>query len=85
MLLPDLRTREAKAAQRYMEHKGYGHLRPMGVIPIENDRCWYYYYDLPEGILELEVVADPDWRCTVSSFQLESAHSDLRPGLALAS
>lgn len=57
-LKPDLRTREAKSAQEYMEHKGYGHLKPIGVIPIEDDSCWYFYYQLPDHLLELEVSTD---------------------------
>jgi hypothetical protein len=56
----DLRTREAKSAQEYMAKKGYEEIRPLGVIQVENDDCWYFYYRLPEGVLELEVVLDRD-------------------------
>lgn len=53
---PDLRTRQGKAAQAYMERKGYKDLRPHDVLKIEGVPCWYFYYRLPEGgLLELEV------------------------------
>ena len=57
---PDLRTREAKAAQEFMSRKGYPQIRPVGVVGIPDDSCWYFYYRLPEGVLELEVIGDPD-------------------------
>lgn len=55
----DLRTKEAKSAQEFMSKKGYPHIRPLGVIPVPADEnpCWYFYYRLPEGVLELEVEA----------------------------
>ena len=59
---PDLRTREAKAAQDYMAKKGYPQIRPHGVITLPGENCWYFYYQLPEGLLELEVESDPDGR-----------------------
>jgi hypothetical protein len=68
---PDLRTREARAAQAYMKRKGYPDARPYSVIPIEGQPCWYFYYQLPEGRLELEVSDDDGvWRWIVSSFQM---------------
>lgn len=71
LYLPDLRTREAKAAQTYMCHKGYPDIRPTSVIRIEDDDCWYFYYLLPEGILELEVCSvDRQWTCKVTAFQM---------------
>jgi len=54
----DLRTRESKAAQEYMSKKGYEEIRPLGVASVEDDECFYYYYEVPEGILELEVAYD---------------------------
>lgn len=65
---PDLRTRHAKAAQAYLKRKGYDDPRPHGVIPIEDDQCWYFYYELPDGNLELEVAFDGDWKFRASSF-----------------
>lgn len=41
-----------------MAKKGYEQIRPLGVISVENDACWYFYYRLPEGVLELEVILD---------------------------
>lgn len=62
----DLRTRHAKVAQEYMAYKGYPTIRPLGMKAIEDDNCWYYYYRMPEGLLELEVFLDlnmdPDTR-----------------------
>jgi len=29
---------------------------------VEDDECWYFYYLLPEGLLELEVYQEPDGR-----------------------
>lgn len=44
-----------------MSRKGYEGLRPLGVLPVDGDPCWYFYYYLPEGsLLELEVSLDPD-------------------------
>lgn len=54
----DMRTRHAKTAQEYMSYKGYPDIRPLGVTQVEEDECWYYYYNLPEGLLELEVFQD---------------------------
>jgi hypothetical protein len=53
----DMRTRHAKVAQRFVTVKGFGDVKALGHIP--GDDCWYYYYDLPDGILELEVCHDP--------------------------
>jgi hypothetical protein len=58
----DLRTKEAKAAQDFMWKKGYPEIRPLGVVQVESQPCWYYYYELPEGVLELEVSEEPDCR-----------------------
>lgn len=58
--IADLRTREARAAQEYMNKKGYEEIRPLGVIQVEGDDCWYFYYRLPEGVLELEVIWEKD-------------------------
>lgn len=56
----DLRTRHGKTAQEFMAVKGYPNIRPVGVQAVEEQECWYYYYELPEGLLELEVYWDPD-------------------------
>lgn len=68
---PDMRTREARAAQQYMQRKGYGDVKPYGVIPVEDQNVWYYYYNLPEGTLELEVCQlNGEWRWHVTAFQM---------------
>lgn len=70
MARPDLRTRQAKAAQAYIRHKGYGDVLPENAIQIEGDTCWYFYYDLPDGYLELEVAwENGDWKYTVTAFE----------------
>ena len=74
---PDLRTREAKAAQDYMKHKGYRDIRPLGYIPIEGDECSYFYYEVPEGLIELEVAWDEAARKylrKVASFITDETH-----------
>lgn len=54
----DLRTKEAKIAQDFMLKKGYPEIRPFGVIQVEDAPCWYFYYRLPEGVLELEIESE---------------------------
>lgn len=59
------------AARLYMNHKGYPDARPHEVDKLEDEPCWYFYYELPDGDLELEVLWDKsqeDWVCTVTSF-----------------
>lgn len=72
---PDLRTRETKSAQEYMAHKGYPELKPRAVIPVEGDECWYFYYQLPNHLLELEVTPDNlgGYRRTVTAL-VQDAH-----------
>lgn len=78
MARPDLRTRQAKAAQAYIRHKGYPEALPNDVIDIEGDLCWYFYYDLPDGCLELEVAwENSDWKYTVTTF---IEHADPKVG-----
>jgi hypothetical protein len=58
LIPPDLRRRDAKVASEFMRIKGYARIRPLGYLVIsesDEDDCWYYYYELPEGVLELEV------------------------------
>lgn len=51
-----------------MKRKGYTDVRPKWVVPIEGQECWYFFYELEEGNLELEVRHDDDWRFRVTSF-----------------
>lgn len=41
-----------------MTKKGYADIRPVGVTSVEDDTCWYYYYAVPQGIIELEVIQE---------------------------
>lgn len=67
---PDTGTRQAKAAQEFMRHKGYGNVRPYMAEQVDQESCWYFYYHLPEGVLELEVELgeDGDWHWLVTAF-----------------
>lgn len=55
---PDLRTKHGRVASLYMSRKGYRGLRPVGYIPV-GDGASYFYYRLPEGLLELEISESP--------------------------
>lgn len=67
--MPDgLRPHEQVAAQ-FMAHKGYGDIQPHSVEKLDNETCWYFYYQFPEGDLELEVYWDGhEWDVLVSTF-----------------
>lgn len=67
----DLSTPQGRVAQDFMRHKGLGHFAPHDVDKIEDQPCWYFYYDLPDGHLELEVYyddVDMEWECSVTTF-----------------
>lgn len=56
-----------RVAQRFMQTKGYGDSLPIGVY-IDGELL-YYYYRLPEGILEIELVPEEGrWHRRVSDF-----------------
>jgi hypothetical protein len=58
-------------AQYYMRHKGYPDVRPFRIEKLRETPCWYFYYDLPEGELELEVFWNStDWEAMVTCFSL---------------
>ena len=64
-------TPQDKVARLFMEHKGYPDIRPYEVEKVDDDACWYFYYDLPEGRVELEVYYDftlGRWECTTTGF-----------------
>jgi len=64
-------TPQARVAQVFMDHKGLGRLEPVTVEKVEGEPCWYFYYQLPEGKLELEVAwANGEWQTTVTDFSL---------------
>lgn len=61
-------------ARYYMTHKGYPDLEPAAVTKLEGQDCWYFYYRLPDGQLELEVLYDhdqKDWVTAVTAFSAE--------------
>lgn len=69
--LEDSETPQARVAQLFMEHKGLGSVQPYTFEKVEGEPTWYYYYDLPEGKLELEVAWDGGaWDTVVTSFTL---------------
>lgn len=60
------------AARLYMEAKGYLDARPFEQEKLEDQPCWYFYYDVPgEGEIELEIFFDRqlgEWSTTVTNF-----------------
>jgi len=70
-LVTQVEAPQDTAARLFMDHKGYPDARPFEVDKLEDQLCWYFYYELPEGVLELEVWWNErvqDWVCTVTSF-----------------
>lgn len=68
----DLTTPQAVVAQLFMAHKGLD-LEPYDMEKLDGQPCWYFYYELPEGDLELEVYYDHEtreWDTTVTTFTL---------------
>jgi len=60
-----------QAALQYMTHKGYPSIEPFDVDALDDQPCWYFYYELPEGTLELEVYWNGrEWETTVTTFTL---------------
>lgn len=66
-------TPQGRVAQHFMDRKGLGELRPYNLEKLDNEPCWYFYYELPEGHLELEVSWAPNagWDTQVTSFTVE--------------
>lgn len=63
---PDLKSPESQAAVAFMEHKGY-RATPLGLVVEEE--AWYFYFEVPEGLIELEVeFEDEQWWCQVVTF-----------------
>lgn len=59
------------AAEQFMAHKGLPHARPFDVEKVDDEPCWYFYYELPEGVLELEVYWNGDeWETIVYTFNV---------------
>lgn len=58
-------TPEVEAARKYMAHKGYPDIDPLQVDRVEGEHCWYFLYQMPEGMLELEVdFVNGNWNFT---------------------
>lgn len=67
-------------ARDFMTRKGYPDLEPFDVSKLDGQACWYFYYRLPQGVLELEVFydsSDKEWQTTVTAFPT-SARSEVR-------
>jgi hypothetical protein len=71
----DLTTPQAMIAQHYMRETKGIRATPFDVEQLEGQPCWYFYYALPQGVLELEVFFDEgrdDWNVTVTSFPVSA-------------
>lgn len=56
-----------RVAERFMRTKGYGDRTPIGVYV--DGQMLYYYYRLPEGVLEIELMpVEGRWHRRVSDF-----------------
>lgn len=67
----DLRTPQAQIAQHYMRVTKGLRVEPHAVEALDDQPCWYFYYNLPRGELELEVFFNEDkddWEVTVTCF-----------------
>lgn len=78
MIPPDPHASQTRAAMAFMAHKGYPGQAPLGVEVVEGaDPSWYFYFEVPEGLIELEVEHDGDeWWCSVVGFQLYDDHPE---------
>lgn len=68
---PDESSPQYEAAALFMAHKGLPQARPYDVDKLEDIPCWYFYYELDDGLLELEVFWDRTgerWETTVTAF-----------------
>lgn len=65
----DLTTPQAQVAQFFMcDTKGLD-IRPHAVEKVDDQPCWYFYYDVDGNELELEVFFDAkldDWTTVVT-------------------
>lgn len=69
---PDVRELPQQTVARlFMERKGYMDARAKDVEKLDDSPCWYFFYELPDGDLELEVFFDAErstWECMVTTF-----------------
>lgn len=72
--VPDLSAPETQIAQEFMARKGYPDIKPFAVEEVHaTSALYYFYYQLPEGQLELEVSWDPKtgtWDTLVTAFSV---------------
>lgn len=62
---------EMQVATDFMAHKGYPNIAPVDYDKLDNQPCWYFVYELPEGTLELEVSWNgEEWDTRVTTFRL---------------
>lgn len=67
----DLSSPQARIAQHFMRETKGIHVEPHEVDKLDDQPCWYFYYTLPQGELELEVSYDADeddWTVIVTAF-----------------
>jgi len=65
----DGRSQAESVAEWYMRHKGYLDVVPNACEKIPDLPCWYFYYELPDGRLELEVFwSGTEWQTCVTTF-----------------
>lgn len=74
MRTPQPTARYTILANKYMKYKGYDN-EPVHYIKIEDSAVYYLYYDIPEGLLELEVDVDSE-SVRVTSFEI-GTHADV--------
>lgn len=66
-------TPQGQVAQNYMIRKGYRGYYPIDIQELDGVPCWYFLYQLDEGLLELEVFWNDkkqEWETMVTSFTL---------------
>lgn len=61
-MAPSIEDNACAQADWYMQRKGFGNIRPVQIIKVDDDYCWYFYYELlaEAGELELEVYYDDE-------------------------
>lgn len=73
-MIPDPNDPFTLVAQEFMARKGYTDVYPVEVEPLDEDaNCQYFYYELDDSDLELEVSWDPktgNWDTMVTAFKM---------------
>ena len=76
-MIVDLDSAQAQIAQHYMTHKGI-RPKPHAVDKLDDQPCWYFYYTLPQGELELEVAYDEDVRVLRSVYRNNRSYASIK-------